>query len=159
MHLVPFDKKHYPLLVSWIPNDEFNLLWGGPLYSWPITVDQIAAQQARCEVTSFLLVVGEINIGFIELIKAHDKHYRLCRILIAAEESRGKGYGKKLVELAMDHAENELGAKKLSLAVFENNERAIQCYSSLGFQIISREEKSREFNGQWWPLLRMEKDL
>lgn len=156
MRLIPFTHEDYPLLVSWIPNEEFNLLWGGPLYSWPITIDQVAAQQAREEVTSFLLVDGEVEVGFIELIKEHDEHYRLCRILIATEDARGKGYGRQLVALAMDHAKNRLGAKRLSLGVFDKNERAIQCYSSLGFQIKSREEKSRQFNGQWWLLLRME---
>lgn len=159
MHLIPFTEKDYSLLVSWIPDEEFNLLWGGPLYSWPITLGQVAAHQAREEVSSFLLSVNGEKVGFIELFKESEIQYRLCRILIAAETARGKGYGKQLIGLAMEHAKNKLGAQKLSLGVFEKNERAIQCYSSLGFQTSAREERSWQFQGQWWPLLRMERAL
>jgi RimJ/RimL family protein N-acetyltransferase len=159
MHLIPFTEQYHPLLVSWIPDEEFNLLWGGPLYTWPITIEQIASQQAQNEVSSFLLTDDGNIVGFIELIREDENSYRLCRIIIAAEAVRGRGYGKKLVELAIQHAQSTLGANNFNLAVFERNERAIHCYSSVGFQVTSREEKARQFQGQWWPLLRMEMTL
>lgn len=128
MHLIPFEMKHYPLLIDWVSDEEFSLLWGGPCYSWPITVEQISAHQARTEVSSFILVSDKNKIGFIELFKVNERHYRLCRVLVAVENSRGKGLGKQLVSLAMDRAKNEFGADKVSLGVFEKNERAISCY-------------------------------
>ena len=80
MHLIPFTEQYHPLLVSWIPDEEFNLLWGGPLYTWPITIEQIASQQAQNEVSSFLLSDDGNIVGFIELIREAENSYRLCRI-------------------------------------------------------------------------------
>lgn len=159
MNLIPFTEQYYPLIVSWIPDEEFNFLWGGPLYTWPITIEQVAAHQARNDVSSFLLTDNGNTIGFIELIRENENSYRLSRIIIAGETARGKGYGKKLVELAIQHAKAAYGANNFNLVVFEQNERAINCYSSVGFQVTSREEKARQFQWKWWPLLCMEMAL
>jgi RimJ/RimL family protein N-acetyltransferase len=159
MHLIPFTEQYHPLLVNWIPDEEFNLLCGGPLYTWLITIEEIASHQAQDEVASFLLTDDGNIVGFIELIREADNSCRLCRIIIAAEAARGRGDGKKLVELAIQYSQSTLGANNFNLAVFERNECAIHCYSSVGFQVTSREEKARQFQGQWWPFLRMEMAL
>ena len=80
MQLIAFTQQDYEQLVSWIPDEEFNLLWGGPLYDWPITIEQVEAHQQKPEVASFLLVDGDDTVGFIELFKITDDHYRLCRV-------------------------------------------------------------------------------
>lgn len=157
MHLVPFTEEDYSLLIDWIPDEEFCMLWAGPVYTWPLTLEQIRCHQKKQEITAFIPVENNQKIGFIEIVKISDREVRLSRVLISRASDRGKGYGKTLVELAVDHARTRFNAKRVSLAVFEHNGQAIRCYTSLGFKIISREEKSRRFNGEWWPLLRMEK--
>ena len=155
MYLEAFKPCDYSLLINWIPDEEFNLLWGGPLYKWPITVEQIAEHQRKAEVNSFWLVSEDEKVGFIELFKVSDTEYRLCRIIISEQAGRGKGYGKHLVQLAVRHAQEKLGAEVISLAVFEQNSLAIKCYESIGFRTYVRETGVRGFNGQDWPLLRM----
>ncbi len=159
MDLIPFSHQDYSLLVGWIPNEEFNLLWGGPLYKWPITVDQIACQQRREEISSFLLVDAVEKVGFIEISKVSESVFHLCRVLIAKETDRGKGYGRQLVKLAVEYAKTHYGAKELTLNVFEHNERAIRCYQSLGFLVLSRKEKARQFKDRWWSVLCMKIEL
>ncbi len=156
MKLIPFTEDDYPLLISWIPNEVFNLHWGGPLYDWPLTTEQIKQHQQREDVTAFILEYQGKKAGFTELIKESEGVYRLCRVLISEETGRGRGYGKKLVKLAVDHAKSQLAAERVKLAVFEHNLNAIKCYRSLGFKITASEKKFHKFNGQWWPLLRME---
>ena len=156
MHLIEFSEGDYPLLISWIPNEEFNFLWGGPLYCWPITVEQIHRQQVREGITSFLLVSEQKKVGHIELCEESAGSCRLNRILVAEESARGKGYGQQLIKLAIEYAQNSLSAELVTLVVFEHNERAIRCYKALGFQVTARDAKSRKFDGQWWPLLHME---
>ena len=53
--------------------------------------------------------------------------------VIVSPEIRGKGYGKKMLELAIAYAKNELNATKATLGVFANNPKAQACYESLGF--------------------------
>jgi len=123
MQLILFTEQDYALLVGWIPDEAFNLMWGGPLYAWPISIDKIAAHQAGRNVFSLLLVDAGEKVGFIELVRESESHCRLCRVLIAAKSARGKGYGRQLVELATKYAQHRLGADQLSLAVFEKMSR------------------------------------
>ena len=57
--------------------------------------------------------------------------------VIVSPEIRGKGYGKKMLELAIEYARTELHATKATLGVFANNPKAQACYESLGFSPIS----------------------
>ncbi len=156
MKLISFEPKDYLLLAAWVPDDEFNLLWGGPLYDWPVTEGQIAAHQSRPEVSSFLLVNEKRKIGFIEINQISDVECRLCRVLVSGDAGRGRGYGKELIRLAVKHAQENFNARTISLAVFEHNVSALRCYESSGFQTISRETDRVFFNGKNWPLLQME---
>ncbi len=156
MHLVPFRARDYHLLIQWVPTESFNLFWGGPLYDWPLTVAQIQQHQQRDDVSAFLLVHAGQKIGFIELITETPEICRLCRVLIAEHCHRGRGYGRDMVRLAMVHAQRQLSAKLIRLAVFEHNLAAIRCYSALGFRVIARKAHSRYFDNRWWPLLQME---
>ena len=159
MHLIEFTEDDYPLLISWIPDEAFNFLWGGPLYRWPISVEQIRRQQVREGIKSFLLVSEQKKVGYIELCEESSDSCRLSRILVAEASARGKGYGQQLIKLAIEYAQNSLSTEMVTLVVFEHNERAIRCYKALGFQVTGRDAKSRKFDGQWWPLLHMEMTL
>ncbi|MGF1761433.1 GNAT family N-acetyltransferase [Photobacterium sagamiensis] len=159
MYLETFTAMDYDVLVNWIPNEEFNYLWGGPAYEYPLTEQQIITHVSRPEVTPFILKYEEKNIGYIELLKESQTTYRLCRVLIGDKSQRGKGHGKVLVELAIDYAKTVLNAKKINLAVFGHNQKAINCYQSLGFEVTGKDTASRSFGGQNWTSLYMEKAL
>jgi len=159
MHLDKFTEKDYTQLISWIPSENFNYLWGGPVYKYPLTKKQINAHVSKPEVMPFMLRDNELEIGYIELHRESESTYRLCRVLIADESLRGKGYGKVLVDLAIDHAIKALAATTISLAVFEHNQNAVNCYRSLGFKVTGREAGLRSFNGDSWNLLYMERSV
>lgn len=156
MKLIPFTPDDYALLVSWVPDEVFNFQWGGPLYEWPLTTEQIKHQVQSKDVTAFLVESQGKKIGFVELIRESGDVYRLCRILIAEQGARGSRVEKELLQLVIDHAQSRFGAKTIKLSVFEQNIQAIKCYLSLDFKITASEKKSHKFKGQWWPLLRME---
>ena len=159
MKLIPFTEEHYPLLINWIPDENFNLIWGGPAYKWPITTSQIEIHQNRKDVTSFVGSVDEKPIGFIELIREKGCIVRLCRILVAYEADIGKGYGTCLIQLALDHITKNQDTNIVTLGVFERNTSAVKCYESLGFKTYARDGKSRIYKGEVWPLLRMQREL
>jgi RimJ/RimL family protein N-acetyltransferase len=154
MKLIPFTQDNYPLLISWLPNAEFAWLWGGPRYHWPIDASQLAAYLADNSVNTYLFVDDDHPIGYIELVQKPAQEIRLCRILIADPQARGKGYGTQLIKMAMDKAKTEFGATTIELGVFEQNVSARRCYEKLGF-IIYEQDDSLTFDGNVWPLLRM----
>lgn len=55
----------------------------------------------------------------------------ILRIAVA-EEARGRGYGKKLMETMVDFARNQ-GVKDLTLEVRAGNQAAINLYKTYGF--------------------------
>ena len=65
----------------------------------------------------------EIRLGFI----------------IVDDKRRGKGYGKEMLSLAIQYAFDFIKVKKISLGVFENNNTAIRCYESCGFNRVELE--------------------
>ncbi|MEZ8140956.1 GNAT family N-acetyltransferase [Enterovibrio norvegicus FF-162] len=157
MLLVPFEAADAPQLCGWIPNARDNYLWGGPAFEFPITVEQVAAHLAKPEVRPFLFRHQGEAVGYIELYRVSATEYRLCRVLIAAENSRGQGWGKAMVSMALDVAFEEPKITTVSLAVFECNQIAVACYTALGFDLLQEETKTREFQEETWTLLRMQK--
>lgn len=155
MKLIPFTESHYSTLVSWIPHAEFNLLWGGPTYQWPIDEQQISTQLKSEDVSPYLLLDEDKPIGYIDVVKVSDEEFRLCRILIANSTSRGKGYGTRLIEMAMEKTVLECGAKVFELGVYERNTQARHCYEKLGFQVYQQGESPSKLEGESWPILRM----
>jgi RimJ/RimL family protein N-acetyltransferase len=158
MGLEAFTGNDFEQLINWISSDELNYLWGGPTYSYPLTYEQIGAHCSQSEVTPFLFKVAGQNAGFIELFRVSDDHHRICRVFIS-NEYRGQGLSKEMVESVFVKAQVNFGCKTLSLAVFDHNIVAKNCYKSLGFNVVSTELGTKSHKGKEWDLVRMEKRL
>lgn len=87
-----------------------------------------------------LLVVEDTEarklIGHVGLYKI-DKVARKTEfgILIADDDSRGKGYGTKATSLMVDYAFNELGMHKVTAEVLSENAPSIAMFKKCGFSI------------------------
>ena len=60
------------------------------------------------------------NIGFLKFV-------------IVDKSKRGKGYGKEILNLALQYAFQITGAKAVQFNVFNENASAKQCYEKVGF--------------------------
>ncbi|MEZ8096931.1 GNAT family N-acetyltransferase [Photobacterium swingsii] len=156
MKLSPFDQQDYHQLIKWIMSAETNYLWGGPVFSYPLDTEQIRIHCKQHQVFPFLLTRSGIKLGYVELYQESHDHFRICRVFIA-DEYRGQGLAKQMLTLLIDKAVNTLNAKQVSLAVFDHNHAAKECYLSLGFEITSLEKGIRSFNGEPWDLVLMTK--
>ena len=63
--------------------------------------------------------------------------------VMVAEDVRGQGLGRALVQAAVDWLDAHPVVEKLGLSVFEDNERAIALYTSLGF--LEEGHRPREY--------------
>lgn len=82
-------------------------------------------------------------IGGCGIHKVNTKN-RTCEIgiFIGDKNLWGKGFGTDALETLINFIFNELNLKKIKLAVYSFNDRAIKCYKALGFQeegILKRE--------------------
>ena len=100
-------------------------------------------------------VVGDAIIGHILLRHpSEDKSVIRFGFVIVDDSKRGKGYGKQMLRLAIDYAQQELGAQKITLGVFCDNLSAVECYKSVGFRITG--EDSYLIDGEEWKGYEME---
>ncbi|MGR5139953.1 GNAT family N-acetyltransferase [Vibrio jasicida] len=158
MELRAFEKEDYELLIGWIDSDKLNYLWGGPKFEFPLNFEQISRHCTQPEVLPFIFVVSGENAGYIELFKVAESHFRICRVFVS-NGFRGQGISKQMLGQLIELAKEKYITNVLSLAVFEQNTVARNCYESLGFSVTSYEVGTRSFGGEDWGLLHMEKRL
>ncbi|WP_019676779.1 GNAT family N-acetyltransferase [Arsukibacterium perlucidum] len=138
MQLIDFTESDYPILINWICSEKLNYLWGGPVYTYPLTYEQIQHHCSKITVYPYLFRVGSENIGYIELCKEDENCYRVCRVFIA-DRYKSQGYSKHMLLMLIDEVRVNFGAKTITLAVFEHNVVALNLYTSLGFKAVSKE--------------------
>ncbi|MEP6895720.1 MAG: GNAT family protein [Chloroflexota bacterium] len=76
-------------------------------------------------------------------------------IFIGDRENWGKGYGTDAMQVLLRYAFTELNLWRVSLGVFEYNQRAIRSYEKAGFQHEGRERKHLNHEGQRWDIFIM----
>ncbi len=84
-----------------------------------------------------------------------DNGSALYHITIGEADAWGHGYGTEATRLMVDHAFGTLGLHRISLNVFEFNERAIRAYVRVGFLVEGRSRESIWRDGRWWDELAM----
>lgn len=90
-------------------------------------------------------VIGHFTMRFTDESK---KTIRL-EFIIVDDSKRRQGYGKEMLLLAICFAFDFVGAEKVTLGVFENNQPAIRCYESAGFQRVNKTENYRCLDETW----------
>jgi len=158
MELRAFEKEDHHLLIEWIDSDKLNYQWSGPNFEFPLDSVQISKHCSKAQVFPFIFVVAGQSAGYVELFKISASHYRVCRVFVS-NSFRGNDFSKLMLGQLIELAKAKYSASLLTLAVFEQNIVARNCYESLGFTVISHENGSRSVDGEVWNLLRMEKRL
>ncbi|MEE8377210.1 MAG: GNAT family N-acetyltransferase [Candidatus Aminicenantaceae bacterium] len=122
-----------------LQNKIFSGSWGFN----PNTVEEIKyyLQLTSCRMDEVLCIVAKKQkIGYLWPHKLpNDSGRRRIRIhmLGVDPEFQGQGLGKKLLQTAIYHMENQ-GAKTVELTVDSENTPAVSLYNSLGFTLKSR---------------------
>ncbi len=70
-------------------------------------------------------------------------------IVIGEKEYWNRGYGTEAVSTLLGFAFGEMNLHRISLRVYEYNERAIRCYEKCGFRLEGRLRKARFHAGKY----------
>jgi RimJ/RimL family protein N-acetyltransferase len=162
--LEKFKSDEIPKLVSWIPDKEFLLQWGGPAYSISLIKEQLLNDVKAIEdddpkslMFSAKLIDNNEMIGHIQLlgIDRNNMSARIGRVLVGEMENRNKGIGLQMVNGILEIAFNKLHLHRIDLGVFDFNKSAIACYEKAGFIIEGKSRECRKIDGQYWSLINM----
>lgn len=97
-------------------------------------------------------------IGFFIMRRPNEffEELRFGFVIVDLEKCR-QGYGKKMLKLRLKYAKEIFGVNKVSLGVFENNKPAYDCYKSIGFNDVSKDEIEKyTVMGEEWNCIELE---
>ena len=156
MILRPFNINDAATILSWCKDNHAFRLWSADRYrDFPAKPEEMTEQYKGDNMYPLTAVVGDAIVGHILLrFPSEDKSLIRFGFVIVDDSKRGKGYGKQMLRLAVDYAQQILGANRISLGVFCDNLSAIECYKSVGFCIIG--EDSYPIDGEEWKGFEME---
>jgi len=76
-------------------------------------------------------------------------------IVIGEKDYWGQGYGTEAVTTLLRFIFTEMNLHRVSLAVYEYNQRAIRCYKKCGFELEGRKRQARFHDGKYYDELIM----
>lgn len=159
IYLRPLDRSDAPVIVPWV-NDQ-DVLRTLMLYR-PVTLhaeEEFIEESARDErqlVLGIALRQSDQLIGATGLnqIDFKDSHANFG-IFIGMKSEWGKGYGTEATYLIVDFAFKTLNLNRVSLRVYEYNQRGIRVYEKLGFKREGILRQEHYHDGRRWDTLIM----
>ena len=139
MTLRPFTVDDAPIILSWIKDITAFRKWSADRYpTFPPKPKDMVGQYESDVIFPFTAIDNDGKIVGHIMLRYPDSSKTVIRLgfVIVDDNLRGKGYGKQMLQLAIQKAKNEFGAKKITLGVFDNNLSAFHCYESVGFKVI-----------------------
>lgn len=145
LRLRPYKACDANVIVSWIKDEVSFHKWCADRFEYyPITGEDLnnyyqsfANADNFFQMTAFdkSEIVGHLLMRFI------DEEQKILRFgfVIVDDTKRGKGYGKKMLQLAIQFAFDIVKVEKITIGVFENNQSAYYCYKAVGFQDVGQE--------------------
>lgn len=156
LRLRPLLEKDMDTIMSWCPDEKSFYNWSaGVLGEYPLTKERF--ERVR-EMIAFSAMEEKQVIGFFTMRNPGNTMDELrIGFVIIDPDYRGKGYGKRMLNLAVRYAKEIYGAHKVSLAVFDHNQAAYRCYRAAGFrETESSEKESYRIVGEEWNCIQME---
>ena len=160
MELRDYKDSDAKIILTWTTNEREFRLWSADRYGdYPITENDINNNYHECSKNNFYpltMVDGDKVIGHLILRNpTSDKSIIRMGFVIVDNKIRGRGYGKKILELAIQYAREKLHAKEINLGVFTCNESALKCYERSGFKIVDIEKNAYKFHEENWDCAEM----
>lgn len=167
LRLRPYKSSDAGLIAGWLKDEETYYKWSsGRFGEFPIPVaainEKYLEKNGDCtEEDNFYPMVafdeeGVVGHFIMRYVGGNHGVIRFGYVIVDAAK-RGKGYGKRMLELGLEYAFKILKAGKVTIGVFENNKPAYHCYKALGFQEVRQEEyEVIKFRDEEWKVIELE---
>lgn len=161
MQLRKYKNEDAKTIAKWIKNERELRLWSANRYeNYPITEFDIINNYKECQRNNNfypLTLVDKNNIIGHLIIRNPCEDLLTFRLgfIIINPYYRKQGYGKKIINEAIEYAKKNYNAKNFNLGVFIDNENALNCYLNAGFKIIDIEKNVFKFYDEYWDCAEM----
>ena len=165
LKLRPYKPCDAETIVSWCKDEESFRRWTSDRYDlFPITAEDMNKKyidnNGDCpDSDNFYPMTAFDESGIVGslILRFNNTERTVVRLgfIIVDDTKRGKGYGKKMVQMATKYAFEFLDAEKVTLGVFDNNPSAYHCYKAAGFN-ESGERFEIPLFGEIWTVIELE---
>ncbi|EOQ86950.1 acetyltransferase (GNAT) domain protein [Leptospira yanagawae serovar Saopaulo str. Sao Paulo = ATCC 700523] len=158
-----FSELDIEQIYSWSKNEEFLLIWAGPLYKMDSLKDQLkndleyaSTHPERFKIFSVIDSDNSDLIGHCQLtIDQSNESAHISRILVGNENFRGKGIGRQIITNLLEITFLKLNLNRVTLNVYDFNVTAIDCYKKTGFKKEGLLRENTKFKGTFWSTIPM----
>lgn len=156
MRLRPYiHTKDYKYIGKWINDERVHALWCANLISYPMTEESLQGilDKDAEEWGGSAYVATEdsgIPIGFFVYSVNTSDNSGFLKFVILDKELRGKGYGIRMLELALKYAFDITKVSSVQLNVFDCNSSARKCYLNAGFREDNVIENAFRYKDECW---------
>ena len=157
MRLREYKTEDSGIIAGWIRTEEELYRWSATIYGkFPVTGEDIDNNYSQA-VTSGrffpLTAVDEDNkvTGHFIIRYPNPDDDTSVRIgfVVVDPGIRGKGYGRKMMELGIAYIRENFKVNRVDLGVFDNNPKARACYEAAGFKPFGGGHVCDTPFGQW----------
>ena len=156
MRLRPYiANRGFKYISEWIDNERIHAFWCASLLPYPITQNSFhdLLKKNAIDWAEGAFVATENNgqaIGFFCYSVNPTDNMGFLKFVIVDKSKRGKGYGKEMLDLALQYAFQITGASAVQLNVSSENALAKQCYENVGFVERCVERDVFKFKDELW---------
>ena len=156
MKLRAYTREDSPVIAKWVRSEKELYQWSATIYGFfPLLPYSIDDNYVPAMKTGRFIPLTAIDddgnvVGHFIIRYPNENDDTSVRIgfVIVDPDMRGKGYGRELMQLAVQYISDNLTATRVDLGVFENNPKAKKCYESAGFKDFSEHIVDTPF-GTW----------
>lgn len=147
--------KDFKYVSKWIDNERTHAFWCANRLPYPIMQPSFHdfIKKNGIDWTDSAYVATENNgqlIGFFCYSINTQDNIGFLKFVIVDKKKRGKGYGKEMLNLALQYAFQITGAEAVQLNVFNENTLAKQCYEKVGFVERNMDKDVFPYKDELW---------
>jgi RimJ/RimL family protein N-acetyltransferase len=163
VRLRAYEKADLEAVMKWINDEEVTDFLGGPVFRSPVSsIAEARYIEANTDPASpnKTLVIETLadrrNIGATDLhaIDWHNRHAEVG-IVIGDKRCWSKGYGSDAMRVMLRLAFDKLNLNRISLRVFDYNQRAVRAYEKCGFVREGVLREDRYLGGRYFDTIVM----
>ncbi len=156
MRIRPYiESRDYEYIEKWIDDEKIHALWCANLIPYPITKENLHSflEKNAIDWTGSAYVATEDDgqvTGFFCYSVNTDNNTGFLMLVVVDSKKRGAGYGKKMLQLALQYAFNITGVDSVRINVFSENAAARHCYEKIGFVDESTSDNVFPYKDELW---------
>lgn len=156
MRLRPYyGKQDYERLAEWVDNGRVHALWCAGLIGYPVSREALEGflEKDAAEWGGYAYIATEDDgtpVGFFCYSVNTGDNSGFLKFVVLDPGRRGKGYGTRMMKLALKYAFEITGVDSVRINVFSSNEGARRCYEKAGFALAGVTEAVYRYGDETW---------